>query len=900
MRFQPVKKEISVPGERIILTWKRAGKPKRNEKTETANESKEEVFDAGPLTGSGDMLRDLFLSSLIESRGETEGKRDGFVKAPILITNIGSENSSSLPLSEEQVKNFRISSTLCGEKTAGVLRAVPFFSHPIDIMGRSKRIELPSLRSLVKGGMITCLRIMGTDRMIHSYWEDIFLSLTPGMDGIPEKVRKRLSERGHVLRSEIGALTGMKGEELTKLIEECFNCGLLRSFPEAGIFHLGAPKGVMGCGKDIQYLKEKGSQKNSLTRLLKRLGPFSLKELSDLFSWPSGMIPEGLVHGIADGTISIGLGPHPPMAGPVPSGEGKEQHIWIWMKERVTRKLMKTTDPEGSIQEDGPFRNGDAAMVLAGRDIGWLEKEKVKSTVTSQFNIIDDEGDRAVWTILERMDRISVRTLEIEEYSNLKDLVQRSHHSLEVYSRMGYDSLRIEKILGVPAGDAAPRARDSFIEGGYIQVSTLKGPVLQKSPSCEATIKTNDVMRTMLKKQNIYPGHHIEHPLQVIETLGGISDRWEILSRTGSRRGARLIFGNTSRVRELLDHRWRDLIRDIEHKNPVSESNWDSIMPGSYEDITGMKDLSKRFGLHQGMMDQESIVWTFRRELERFHRINPPDRIMTPERLLVKYHDSSNLSVDEWNNSLRIGGDKDTGQNLVGMGFASEDPWGTIIPFRNLTRNVERKKSLNPRGVLQRAHVLRCAIALGAFRMEELMEYAPRISDISKVRAILKDLLEGPLELITDEEGEGDRIYRLRNMDQQSMEIEDDPEEFIIISPKDRMWRVISSFFRGLLTRGRGFIVLKGPRPVAHLIMRKMTKTPRKEEGFDSHQSISGKEYWMIKKAWLDPRHPRDEMMRSIRKKFFEFGLEVMTEDEKLKIEDLYREMDSREEKKLA
>ena len=205
------------------------------------------------------------------------------------------------------------------------------------------------------------------------------------------------------------------------------------------------------------------------------------------------------------------------------------------------------------------------------------------------------------------------------------------------------------------------------------------------------------------------------------------------------------------------------------------------------------------------------------------------------------------------------------------------------------------------RGVSQRAWVLRCAYALGAFRIEDMINYSPELDDIPKIRSILLELSDSHLERSMDIQGSGDIIYHLPAIIDQDLRLSPDPTDkdvaLTLISPRDRMWRVIFSYMRGSLSKGSGFAVFEGDRPVAYLTMRKMAKGPRNLAD-NGRGSFGGgaKEHWLIKKAWLDLRLPRKELMRRIRKRFFDLGIEVLSEDERTKIEDLYRDLDTRDE----
>ncbi len=902
LELVPSGKDISIPGNSIISTWKRAKTRRKTEVIPSETRMEKDSFDISSVQGVLDPLKEMMVNIVEKQEMEGIQNQRNFLRVPMAVSNTKAVGSRVLEMTREEVIKIRVNNTIRGERPITALKAVPFFNHPFDIMSRSSRTDVTILRSFVKGGTIKPFRIMGQDRLIEGSWEEIYLSLTPEIPDISPNLMTRLMVRGPITRSEIGALCGMKGDDLTNLMEQFFTSGYLRSFSEEARFHLGARRGIHSSEKDLQILKTPEMQLNSLKEFLRRMGPFALEELSLMFSWPKGSLPKGLVLGVKTGELMVGSGPIPPM---ISSEEGSDEDplpIWVWNSDTdPSRYYLKfksnETSPSGF---DGPFRNGDPAKVLTGIDQRWIDKEKVRSTITSHFTITDSDGERATWTVLERMDRISIRSLEIEEYSRLEDLSIRIARSISVYRRMGYSVLRIEKIMGVPSGEAAPKAQEPFLSIGFLPIKTTKGSMLQISPPVNGDIDTREMFENMLIHQHLHPGHHLDHPLQAVELLGGISDRWEIISRTGSKRNKRLGEADTSRVKALLEENWESMVTSIEGNHPPSIKDWDSLLLEGYEDISDIKDLSKRFGLDIGLMDQPALTWSFRSEFERFRQIHPVKEMTIPDHLSGLLDLSRKRSIEDWNNSLKASGNLHGGQDLVDHGFATEDPWGSIIPIGDPLNNGRKGGGKRIKGLLQRALVLKCALSLGAFRIEDLLEYSPGIGDIPSVRRILAELTIEHLVMSMDSEGE--IIYHLRDKDEGYDSLRDSmkEDEFIIISPKDRMWRVASSYLRGMMTKGRGYIVLKGTRPVAHLIMRKMTKGPRREDEFDQSNSIGKKEYWLIKKAWLDPRMQRDVLMRGIRKRFFELGVEVMSEDEKLKIEDLYREMDIREENLLA
>ena len=79
---------------------------------------------------------------------------------------------------------------------------------------------------------------------------------------------------------------------------------------------------------------------------------------------------------------------------------------------------------------------------------------------------------------------------------------------------------------------------------------------------------------------------------------------------------------------------------------------------------------------------------------------------------------------------------------------------------------------------------------------------------------------------------------------------------------------------------------------MALISIKKLSKSVRNTEFGENIQGSSSLEYWTVKKAWVDLRFKRSELLKSIRKAFYTLGCQLLTDDEKLKLESLYRDVE--------
>jgi hypothetical protein len=188
--------------------------------------------------------------------------------------------------------------------------------------------------------------------------------------------------------------------------------------------------------------------------------------------------------------------------------------------------------------------------------------------------------------------------------------------------------------------------------------------------------------------------------------------------------------------------------------------------------------------------------------------------------------------------------------------------------------------------------------SLGMFTLEDMMNYSPGLDDRCKMRKLLKDLSEDVLDRFLVIDSGIELVYRTKELrengnDTASDCLKDD-EGLVIISPKDRISRVISQDVKRVISRGHGFTVLKGGKPVAMLSLKKLNRNLRYTEFGDQLQGMSSLENWIIGRSWIDLRYKRDRLMREIRKYFFNRGCRLLSEEEKRNVENLYRDVDGK------
>jgi len=184
------------------------------------------------------------------------------------------------------------------------------------------------------------------------------------------------------------------------------------------------------------------------------------------------------------------------------------------------------------------------------------------------------------------------------------------------------------------------------------------------------------------------------------------------------------------------------------------------------------------------------------------------------------------------------------------------------------------------------------------FTLEDMMNYSPGLDDRCKVRKMLLELSKGPLRRVLIIDSGIELVYRDGYADERTgndqMDQIDGDNGLIVISPKDRISKVLSLDVKKVISRGHGFMVFRDGRPVAMLSLKKLNSHIRHTEFGESLQGMSSLENWIINRSWIDMRQKRDSLMREIRKYFFDRGCRLLSEEEKRNVENLYRNADSK------
>lgn len=891
------KKAPSIPGRSIVATWESLTKKRKRKPLKASAEVTEtRRMDLPGETRSSNELKERFLRSIEEPVSTKYGLYRDFSVVPLRVTNEEGRDLGSFPLTGSEIARRRTYACSRSSRSGSVLSALPFFSHPMDILSRASNSDIVSVRSMLMSRRIVPCKIAGEFRLADPGRERLYQVLSPRFNELDQAIRDLLIAGGSVSRTDLGDISKLSGNDLSELVISLQECRAISSFPEEARYHLGADKGHIATGYDPV---EKFDQKDiieAVEELLESFGPMALEELNFLLDWPLGHVPSAMIEGIEKGLFEISTGPEPLIHDTRRKEPLEGSPIWIWSRPSLETNFEGIGN-DGTISH-GPFHHKDPVLVLTGKDPRWVEKEKIRMSLTANFIFRSIEEERASWSVVERCDQVLVRGIEVEEFSNLKGLMEMILETIDIYEKMGYHTIKIEKIMGVPAGEAAERALSVMLSSGFIVEDTAKGKILIRTDVDIGGFPESDLLPIMLTQQCLTPGSHVDHPLQVLEKLGSIIDRWELLSRIGSKRNSKFTDPDMGRIERMFRERASSFVERVTNGGEIFQIEWDGLLSRGMEDLSDLKDLSKRFNFYKGILDQPTMVWSLKQEFERYPGISSSNEVQLTDIAHSLLQKRKELTDEEWNNHIKVHGLSSIASELISKGILIEDPWGhiTMIEKRWHGRRKRHHARGTLKGVLQRAWVLRCSEALGAFRMEDLMEYSPELADITKVRYLLNDLSKGRLRSSISLLGQGDVVYHIDPERMAIKNIKGKLKGLTVISPRDRMWSVLSSYMRGAFSRGSGFSIFDGDRPVAYLTMRKMARGPKNLNEDGSSFSRKTGENWLIKKAWLDPRLPRSQLMRSIRKRFFEFGIQVLTEDEKTKIEDLYRDMDSRDE----
>ena len=783
------------------------------------------------------------------------------------------------------------------EGLKSVLETIPFFTHPLELINRGGSVRLDHIRSSIKGRRIVPYMAAGRPRQGDPEWADVFIQLARDPPVIPEELLELLKLNSPLKRPDISEATGLKGDELSDLIDELERSNVIAKYTREVITDLGARNSYLPISDASRFFTGDRSFQQiwSLERFLSSFGPFTIDELSNIFGWSGGKYPKGLIRGLKNGSFTAGIGP----LGPMETGEEQEKSLWIW---------ADNEDESGSDASGGgekPKRiavpNTDSSLILTGMTSGWIENEHVRGGRSNRMALHDGETSDAVANIIEMNDLIRVVDLEISEFDDLELCTVDMIRGIEGYSRLDHFAFIVEKLMGIPAGEAASSSVHQFEKLGFSVVDTSKGKMLIKGVEAEKEIPREDMVLLMLKYQNMLDGHHCSHPLQVVNRLTSISDRWEVLSRLGSDRHRRLPGVPNRDIQIRQKEQMIRLLNEVRGGKRAEDIDMDEMISGVGERLSDLKDITKRFSLLRARMDQPSPVWSTRAYINLYP---PPTR---GEIRSVSESEGGVLGrimrgdIAESSLNTRKSELKKTVKALLDNRLIAEDPWGDKKPVFDDGRygRIKSKRGRNkyPRGLLQRGWLLKSARSLGIFNMEDMMSYTPDLADRCKIRRMLGELSEGPIRRFLTVGAGINIVYSATERDPRVEIGELDGnarESLVIISPRDRLSKVLSHDRKRLSSRSHGFSVFKYGRPVAILSLKKGSSRIRNTEfgGVrDTHR-----ENLLVSRAWLDLRYKRDDLMRDIRKRFFDHGYSLLSEEEKKNVEELYRDIDIRDQ----
>jgi Lhr-like helicase len=776
-----------------------------------------------------------------------------------------------------------------------VLRSVPFFTHPLDIIRRANDSDLNQLRSALKGGRLVPVRACGKERMAHPDWARTFQVLSPPPPEMTKELNLLLLEGRPVTRTEVGAASNVKGPELTGLLETLAQSNCLVPFPVEARYHLGAPEGFVP-GPPLRWNDERleSEQLKAALKVLSYLGPMTVTELARMFNWGEGHLPLGISKGLDEGAIRAFQGPLGPMDLSVEGRTGNSQErSWLAIPAEGGPAARNITGPELTV-----MTSKDPSLVITGDATEELEREHVRGTLPALLEAYHPE--RAFYVqarTSERRDLVLFRELSISDYSLVGSAGNMIMDAVKLYEHLGYEVFCIDGLMGVPAGDTAPRLLGPLEMGGFSPLMTEKGTVLIRGCEEGRGLDRERILGEMLSRQGLLPESRKRHPVEVLELLGGISDRWELLSRLGTSRYPNAYGLNKDAIAFRQKMLWDGLGRGLKGEPDDHCIPAPLELSEKMESLPEIRDLARGLGLWKVILDQPGPVWAFEEEALRapppppgsFASLDKASRKLVERLLAVSRKASSDILK-------ALEGDGGAAE-LVRSGLAVQDAWGDHqFPFDDsrFGRAHRRRDQQEPKGLRQRKWLIRCANALGLFTMGDLIEYSPTLDDPCKVRSMLNELSRGPLAR---------KLY----YDSGPVLVHGVPEAFAahpgpdppypmdgtgltLISPRDRMARVLAGDVRALLSRRQGFLVMKGTRCLSTVSIVRSSYGRRKGGNEGIGPSYGGAKL-MIKKVWMDLRLKRSDLLRDVKRAFFEHGSKVLTVEEGSGLEDLYREM---------
>ena len=722
-----------------------------------------------------------------------------------------------------------------------VLKRLPFISDPLDIVLRAEGIHHDDIRSSIMGGRLVPVRVSGRWILSGREWARILNALS-----VP------VEEEGPAFNSREG---GLDGKRTRSIIVPEFKDMAPSGIPPDGRAYEGYGGGAFETGR--RFLE-----------LLERIGPLPLSALCRLFRWKAGSIPSGVIYMIMRGHVELCIG-HA-------AGDGcRGPSLDVWFK--AGGRGLQINHGAGTKTSKGPpavdmstpwVTAGDPYLALSGAGTIRHLDPKVKGARGQTLVLLSDgkASGRAVISLSGSM--IRVHELEVGEHALLGPASNALIRSLERLDVLGYDCFTLESVGGSPSGEGDNPATRAFLDEGF-GPSTSKGrSFLSRGAIFRGDIDRETVILSMLMHQGLMSGHHLSHPLEVIQRLGGIIDRWEIVSRIGSGRHGEAKSGSYREIADEAVKRFDSFVDPVisDRICELFERSGIGSRMGAIE-LSDLKDLKRKYGLHIGMLDQNYPVASYSELLARYPVSK--DILHSNERLrrLLSSVEMSNRMIDAHPD---MDEDPSGMRELLKAGLIRVDGWGrySVIDRRAIDSGHGDKRVT--RGVMLRAWILYIARSLGMFTFRDLMNCSPRLGPPGRVGIMLKDLCRRHLERSIVADPIPETVYCIKDVDLDPVKRMKGREGISsVISPTDRMARVLGPLLTGGKGVARGHLFLEGASQIASVRFR---SAPSYRTDPLRRLVISSIAY----SRGVDRR----SALRMIRKRMYGLGYDVRTEDE--------------------
>jgi hypothetical protein len=559
--------------------------------------------------------------------------------------------------------------------------------------------------------------------------------------------------------------------------------------------------------------------------------------------------------------------------------------IWFWDMDPHAMDDIGASAPPNE-EEGGWFASTDPFFQIFGPGRSVRSEDRVQGARTVDLLYMSGSSISGQALISEGGDLVRVRDMEVDDFSHLGVAANGMLRVLESYGRLGYDVFTVEGIMGVDAGGSAPTVRSALEEWGLREVQDRTRSIMVRGISRSGIMDRSDIMAAMLVSQSLVAGHFVPHPVSVLLLNLSLSDRWEALARLGSGRYHKIPPGRLGEVRNRISRRMDRLVRSIMDGDMPEGTDITDLLTQERGSLPENRDLMRELDLESGPLDQPSPVWSIRPILRRFPSMDLPPCPRDPSfagllTLIGRMSRSGRVHPE-------VVERRDDVEVLHRRGLVSIDAWGGYHVLREHRRKGPGRDQRDvTKGVVLRAFLLSIALSLGTFTMRDVMALSPGLGPSGRVRIMLTEMCRTHLDrsLMTDPSFEV--VYSVKDIDHDH--IRDVSERLIsegplvVLSPRDRLSRVISRDFSGPLGRSRGYLVLRGVHPAAVLGLRRTTRAPASAglERPGTHRLI-------MTSVRRDRTVRAESILRDIRRHMFGLGYSLGTESDLEKERSLY------------